>query len=439
MRSVNRVLAVLAFLPLVYCTYTHHGKLSNLTAIDYFSFWAVPHIVFTYPVNNFYETKDQNYMYQILKDMASLPESSFKQQLATKGLSMFHYDTLYATASPVLYTVIGLLSSGAYDSDQHIFLVVCFVSFIISILLLCNLFRIPTFVAMMMLMFFLFYFSPLQSDISVGNVNQIQLLMLSCFMYLMARSRNVLAGLVLGVAFMFKPNIFIVFPLLVILMTIDREDNYYKVLIGSAVGCVLSFIISSAYFGRVDVWYYFIQSLTKTLSAGTPLYQGNIGLSSLIYSVVKIDISRITLLILVVIYAIILYLSKSVQTKHVIINNNYIKQKYDAFAIVAIGSSVMLLTINLVWYHYYIFILPIMIFLIRPDERNGYCNIYRIIVCVIVIICMFSFTTFVEFRYIFRPDVISILVNLSTIIVTLITLCEVYNYRKFIHKRVAAM
>ncbi len=410
----------------------HVRRICNTPAIDYFIFWAVPQISSVAHVANIYGDEDQQKMYSFLKNAAVSPAVSEKQRRALEVVSQLHENTLYAAGTPFLYTVIGSLSSGAYDRDLINFLFFCSLCFILSIIVLCRMLNISIQGTVLLLIFYIAFFSPLLSDVRVGNVNQIQLFVITGVIYFMARSRFWLAGLVLGTGIMFKPNIFIIFLLVAIIAVVDREiRKYLPFLVGSAIGIIISFASSCFFFRRISVWSDFVQILPKTMSVHNPINYGNYGLSMLIDNFANIDPSVFLLGFFLVGFTSVVYrtrkgLNKSAEREKEEVDNTL----FEPYVLAGLGSTIMLLTANLVWYHYYIFTIPLSIFLMRPDRKSTHADKYRRAVRIVLIITMFIFSVFTENIFLSEPVQLSAALNTATVIITVFALYELWRRRK---------
>lgn len=406
---------------LIYCFTIQYNKLQLITGIDYFSFWAVPHIHSVVPVSNHYNEQDQRSMYHMLKDEAASTGISEKQRIATVAISEFNYNTLYATASPFLYAIVGSLSSGEYDSDVFMYSALSTICSILSVIILCNLLKFKSTITIVLLIYYITFFAPLQCDLRVGNVNQIQLLFISVFIFLMARSKLLLAGLILGVSFVFKPNIFMIFLLLGLITIIDRSyKNYSPLFIGSGIGMTISVLYASWYFGRLNIWADFIQSLPKTLSGDIPISYGNFSLTMLIQKSTDIKSSIYILFILLSVFIYIIYFTGTkYNLKDELYNNGCVQHIMDeAFIAASLGMTIMLLSLKVIWYHYFVFTIPLSIYLLRPVEIEAISKIHHLIIRSVTIISLFLGSRFFENIFFFKPVNLSFTLNISTLIIT---------------------
>ena len=106
-------------------------------------------------------------------------------------------------------------------------------------LILCRLLQFSPVSTLLAAALFTSSFQPLLADKWVANLNQIQLLPLACFLLVVTRSWEVLAGLALGISVMLKPNVAFVAFLSVLVSLADREyRRMRRLLLGGVSGGV---------------------------------------------------------------------------------------------------------------------------------------------------------------------------------------------------------
>ena len=75
------------------------------------------------PVTNIYSHKDQKELASVLWRQVTLPGISEKQRQVTRFVLELYNGRMNAVATPLAFTVIGLLSSGDYEQDQMNFII----------------------------------------------------------------------------------------------------------------------------------------------------------------------------------------------------------------------------------------------------------------------------------------------------------------------------
>ena len=215
--SYVRTSVILAFLLLVHTGWSVWRSATNTPTIDFFTFWSVPYARSRQPAANIYSQEDQREMGSLMVAEARSPDASRAQRQATSTVMQLYDGRIDATGSPLLYAVIGWLSSGNYEIDQKRFVFFCTSCLALSLLALQRLLRFSAVATMVLLMFLSWNYEPVLADMRVGNVNEIQLFAITLFIFFIARSRPLLAGLAISAATMFKPTTLVVLVLSVIL------------------------------------------------------------------------------------------------------------------------------------------------------------------------------------------------------------------------------
>jgi len=253
-------------------------------------------------------------------------------------------------------------------------------------------------------MFTASYFAPVLTDIYAGNVNQIQLFAIALFIFFTVRERPLLAGLAIGAITMLKPTTITVLPLIVIAGVADRDyRQMLRTLLGSSIAAGASFLVSIAYFEDPAIWFKFVNSLHSTLDgARYPLQDGNYSLSALIFGATGGTSTIIPLLLL----AVFSYILFATRRKPATVTSSASSKEADgiwrmhaAFAVGGGGCSIMLLSSPLVWAHYYLLLLPLLLYLIRPISVNEDASFFPVtrrdlaLLLPFVPLLMFSFLT----------------------------------------------
>ncbi len=114
-------------------------------------------------------------------------------------------------STPFLYTVAGVFASGRYDRDHAGFVLLSLGCGLFGALAICRLLRFEPLSCAAAIALLGLAFAPFLSDLRVGNVNAIQLGLLAAFLGVRNLPRPALAdpaaGAILGLAVMFKPNL----------------------------------------------------------------------------------------------------------------------------------------------------------------------------------------------------------------------------------------
>lgn len=369
---------IVLFLSLLLLTYTVWSVWFTVSTqsptIDFFTFWTVPQSLSAHPAIDIYSLEGQHVLAADAATRAQLPSAPELQRRNTSAVLQLYNGRIDATGSPLFYTVIGMLSSGNYLTDQKRFLFLSLASLILSVLIVSRLLALTPVEVILLLAFLLRLHQPLLVDLRMGNVNQLQLLAITLFIFALARSKPLLAGSIIGVATAFKPTTILVLALGLLLFLIDRNYRQtIRMLVGSAIAALASALLSGFYFGTSSVWFAFLHSLRNTLNgAAYSLENGNFSLSVLLFG----PTSRVSIIVPVVLLSAFLWLLIASRRRHttatVSEQDTSRIRLHSAFCVVGGGCAIMLLSSPLAWIHYYLLLLPLSLYVISPACSAGF-------------------------------------------------------------------
>jgi hypothetical protein len=397
--------------------------------IDYFILWSVPHVLKTQAVANIYARDSERDIAAVLIGESSLPQVSQTQRNAT-AINMQLYDNrVSVTGSPLIYAIVGLTSSGAYDKDLRRFMVASWLCFVGATLILCRLLRFSAVATLLAVGLFASSFEPLLADMRVAaNLNQIQLLSLACFLLFITRSWDVLAGLALGIGVMLKPNLVIVAFLSVLAGLADRDyRKLTRTLLGMCLAALLSVAISVSYFGQPAMWLDFIRSLPQHVTSSSPMERGNLGLAVLLFRTMHREMAIYIFVIQTVIVSAVFFKTGSGRAGNVAPSrgpDESARSIHRMFVVVGLGCAVMLMSSRLAWLHYYILLIPLELYLIRPLARGDRPQ-QRLVVSIFGAIGFFLLST-AMWSEIANMLQASIAFNAATALMFILALCETW-------------
>ncbi len=325
--------------------------------IDFFTFWSVPHTLLVDSPANIYSPDRQRDMGSRLLAEAQMPAASETQRRATEATMQLYDGRVDATGSPLLYTLVGLLSSGDYETDRKRFLLVSVMCLAAALIVLCHLLRFPL-ISTVLVLALMADFSPVISDLRVGNLNELQLFAVTLFILFTCRSQPVLAGMAIGTATMLKPTTLVILGLNLVLVIADKDFGRLKRMLVGVVGASsLSVAFSGMYFGNPSMWIAFVKSLPTTLGGGTyPLENGNFSLATLLFG----DAGQGAMALLITLSLAISWMVFATRRRALAAEPTI----QDAFLAGGLGSAIMLLSSPLAWLHYYVLLVPLSLYVI---------------------------------------------------------------------------
>lgn len=139
---------------------------------------------------------------------------------------------------------------------------------------------------------------------------------------------------------------------------------------GMAVGMLLAFGVSIAFFGSMRCWRQWLDILPESLLQNQqPMSRGNIGLSRLVVEWGGVDISTYLLAVLAIAFLVVAMLARRRKAKAETEPNATGKDDRalrEAFLGICGGMAIMLLSARLVWRHYFVLVSPMLISACRP-------------------------------------------------------------------------
>jgi hypothetical protein len=390
------------------------------SGIDFFILWSVPHVLKTKTVANIYAPDGQQEIASVLISESSSPQVSQARRTATAINLQLYDNRVSVTGSPLVYALVGLTASGAYDKDLRRFAVASWICFLGATFIFCRLLQFSAVSTLLAIVLFTSSFEPLLSDMRVANLNQIQLLSLACFLVFVARSWDVLAGLALGIGVMLKPILVIVAFLSLLVSLADRDyRRLTRTLLGMCLAALLSVAISVSYFGQLAMWPDFIRSLPQHLTTSSPMENGNLGLAVLLFRTMHREMATYIFVILMAIVSIVFFKTRSDRGA-----DESARSIHRMFVVVGLGCAVMLMSSRLAWLHYYVLLIPLELYLIRPLALGDRPS-RRLVVSIFAAIC-FCLLSSAMWQVFTNMLQASIAVTAATALMFILALCEMW-------------
>jgi hypothetical protein len=423
--SLRQTLLMLALLLLGHAVYDRWQYAASYPSGDFYIFWSMPQFLSARPGTDIYLPREQQRMGAALAAWAAAKPNAREEQYAVDTAMARDNGRPDAAGSPFLYATTGLLSTGDFRTDRIDFFVLCLAAYLLGIAAICRLLDYSPVATVILLAFFCCDYAPLFSDLRVGNLNQIQILIIAGFVALMAKSKEFWAGLVLGFGLMLKPNISLILPLgMVLLFSRKKYKPLAALLLGVVVAVAAALGFSSAYFAKPSMWCEFAQSLPGTVNLSLPFEKGNIGLPALVNKLLAVNISSLTLLALLAAFVYVaIRAGKNPGPANA--GDAQATALRDAMVAGGAGCAIMILSSNLVWRHYYTLLIPLILFTLRPDSESKSRTIGRILALAALLVM----SRFVEAMFMQNGYVLPVAYNLVTLLLLAFTLFELWSGR----------
>lgn len=337
---------------------THFGHYTGGNAFDYYQFWMFGRAAHQSAPANIYSNE------QTLQI-----GTAFYQQARAKPFSPRHQQVAelrqdaQALSTPLLYTFFGVISRGHFEGDFLDYQIITALCAIAAVLLLCRVMQYDWLAACLWLTFLFMWFGPFFSDVEVGNVNRIQLLMIAVFLWLQARQnpwvRDLLGGALLALMVAFKPNVALAPALLALAWLIDGQiARFGRQAIGVILGAAAAVVLSAAYFGSAQCWVDWLHALQATRENMQTHDAGNFSLAWYLTGRLGFDAALPLTAALSAIAVVAISLGRS----------NQPSPQRDLY-IVNVGIGIALLAAPLTWHHYFLLATPMWLMLLQPRAR----------------------------------------------------------------------
>jgi len=341
----------------------------QVACMDYYQFWTVGQIIRERRSENIYSPSERQRLGEMmwLKVEARVGTDENARGASKQYQAGVVRQNLETYSTPFLYALFGISSTEDYDRDQDRFQLFSLFCLVFGVALLCRVAGYSPAAGAVAVAFSLAAFGPTVSDASVGNVNRVQIALVALFIWLLGAARrparHFLAGIVLGIAMLFKPN------LLFVGMTVASgwafSKQYGKLLwgcAGMAAGVLAGFTFSAAYGGSWRLWLEWSAEMPRLMSEyDAPVRKGNFALSKVIEESVGLDAALVISLAILAGVIFVLWRSGDAKMRD--------SSSVADLRLAALGCLVSLLAVSLAWLHYYVLTIVSILYLLRPMRR----------------------------------------------------------------------
>jgi len=332
----------------------HYGRTAR--GVDYYQFWVVGQVLSEGGTSDFYADAGARIGSEYRERAERGPASQRQLSVARPGGK-----ALYTSATPLLYSLVGLISAGNYDADLERFQLLGLACTAGSLLLLGRLFGYSLAAALALLVLVAQWFLPLYTEMRLANVNRLQLAMLALFLWNQrsppSTRRDLLGGFLLGFAVLFKPNVLFAAGLLGLWWLRNRELRTLRdQLAGMGLAVAVALAATSLSFGSPRCWIDWLGAASTTHGYRIATGSGNVGLSMLLLEWTGLRAEVPLTLLLVAISAAFLWRARSRR-------GGCLRREA---SVLAAGCLIYLLAARMVWIHYSVLALPAFLVALRP-------------------------------------------------------------------------
>lgn len=352
---------------------TLNGVIQTSPGVDFYQFWSVSANLDAIAEGRLYDPEFGQHLWD--KD-ASNPKGDTK-------LSLAHHrrTTMEVYGSPLFYMFFAALSGLTYTNAFLVWSWITIGSLFASILLLCWQ-RLGLFTCLLLILFSLSFLHPFRTELSVGNVNALQMLLYAISGWFMAKENQresdwMIGGAMLAFLILFKPTaVFVPVVLLVFWAGFRMWRPLIYFTAGGTVSALSILLISSITFVNPRIWLDWAGVIADYPNFSMKVKDGNFALVNLVHHVSGIDLGKLPILVMA---ALIFGTIGSARRKTKRSFNQADLMKTHP-VLYALGLSLFLFGSPLVWFHYFVLMLPLF-FQLLPDPKPGEPDRLLRIVC----------------------------------------------------------
>jgi hypothetical protein len=362
----NHVNSFFVFLLLWFAVYNvAFTRVDKTVGVDFYNFWAVSQYIKSGHTGNIYTVTTQDKIYAFCRKMVP-DKMSMPAKLYTMSHRVLDKDLFVLTSTPFLYATVDKFIKPAdhsylnrYDSDLYHFSAFSTLLLVLSLLMLFYLAGYGTVTALLGTSLLLCWYLPIEISVRAANATEIQLFLIAAYLICL-RGKNtwlhILCGLTLGLMVMSKPNMAFIPLLLGFSWITSGRWRIFGIQASSAiVSALAAFAVGSIYLGSWHAWIDWFKIL-PVLSI-VKMQKGNYCISSVVQYLYGVQIYYYVLALTILLSAWYIWKSR---------NNASFRRDY---LIVCLGMVIGLTGLQLVWLHYYVLFIPLLIYMFRPDSE----------------------------------------------------------------------
>lgn len=336
--------------------------------VDYYQFWIVGRARERFQPKNIYSTDDRQQMQALGREiLIAGPQPS--QRLA--GCVEFRKNGIETFSTPFLYAALNSVAIGRqFDADFDRYLNLCLTALILSILLLGWMLGYTLAESLLFTAAILMWCEPLASDLMNGNVNQLQLAGVT--LYLLLRRglpgllRDLASGFVLGILVAFKPTLGVIPMLLGLAWIVDRRwGTLLRQGCGAIVGVAAAFVIGCLFLHSWTAWWDW-KNVLPQLEAVSDISVaiGNHSLARVMLERTGTDIAMVLLVGVLLLAGVAILFTRPAPGR----SGTWFERD---FLVTGLACAVSVIALRLTWPHYFILLLPLLIYLLRPSAGDS--------------------------------------------------------------------
>lgn len=339
---------------------------TTAAGIDFYQFWVVGQALYRSAVTDVYSNDERSRLGAEFLEKAKLTANPRQMAVAEFRQKLQTY------SSPFLYSVFGLFSTGNYETDLRHYRILLLACLVFGIAVLCRLLNHSLNTTLGAVAIFSAWFDPFGSDLRMGNVNSIQFALFAAYLWVVARmrwrQRDILGGVLIGLAVAFKPNLILVAAVLAVDWLLNgqfRRVGFHAV--GAAVGGIIAILVATASFGTPRCWTNWLAALQSLPDEVILVKNGNYAPARILGEGLGMNIG----IPLAVIFGGLVVAGLWMKRRGAF-RRNEAAPGADAFPqvhVVVTGCLLVILLPRLAWLHYYMLTIPAFLVLLCPGRN----------------------------------------------------------------------
>ncbi|MCB4756390.1 MAG: hypothetical protein LHV69_05045 [Elusimicrobia bacterium] len=329
--------------------------------IDFYQYWVTGQALTSYSIDAMYSSSDQ---LQVTKEfLRSAPLRSYRYYRAAK----FRAGEFQPAQTPFLFFFFHLVSTGQYDLDYNIFFFVSLLLFFTGFFIYASIFNLPVAAALLAYLLVVNYFGPFIHDCDVANLNTFQVGLLALLL-LFRRSLNSqwawgISGALLAFLLFLKPNAIYIALLLFFAWITEKELRRFSATMrGFLIMGLVAFLGPMFLFRSWHCWYDWGVGYANMVSGwlnNNFLCKLGVQVPSSVHWLMGGGLALPPSVILV-------WRRMKVKRSALPYFDDTIKR--DGLMI-GLGGVIYILSGQLIHYHYFVLVLPLIAFLLRFPDR----------------------------------------------------------------------
>ncbi len=347
----------------------------NTIGIDYYLFWATGMAVERGEIRDVYDTAENQRVGAIYFQAAQQDaRQRGAREQGTRRLAAANVRKSFENYStPLLYALFGFALSGDYERDFDAMQTFSTLLFAAGLVLLARRLGYSPTASALALALCTMLAGPFIDDTSVGNVNRIQVGLLGLCAWLATLRRgawsDAATGLVLGLAVLFKPNLaFCVITLIAAWIAAREARRIVALGVGGALALALGLGLSAAWFGSLDPWFIWSQRLGG-LMPNWASDLGNQSLARVLHDRAGLSSADWMPPVFLLGACAAFSAGRWLRSKDTQESRDEAPLQLEVLAL-GLGAAASVLSTKLAWFHYYLMLAPLALWLLRPGASS---------------------------------------------------------------------